>query len=63
MGKTERFRQAKKEEGYVQQNVWLAPEERKLIDRQASATGQTKSEIIRMALRMAYSQETSMTAG
>lgn len=62
MNRIERFRQAKKQEGYVQQNVWLSPEERKLVDEQANTTGLTKSEIIRNALRVAYSQETQMNA-
>lgn len=60
MNRMAKFRQAKKEEGFVQQNVWLAPEEQEIVDRQATKTGMTKAEVIRMALRKAYTQDGSM---
>ena len=56
------LRRRRREEGYVESNVWFSPEEVRIIEHQASATGLTKSEIIRMALRKAYEQELSMNA-
>lgn len=57
------FRRMKKEEGFKESTIWLSPEDLEIVERRAEATGLPKAEIIRMALKTAYAQETPMTAG
>lgn len=62
MNRGKRFREAKKEEGFTQHSIWLAPEEHRVIELQVAKTGMTKQDVIRQALR-AYAQDQRMTAG
>lgn len=51
------FRRQKREQGFAESSIWLSPEEKLLVERKASETGLSKSDVIRQALRKAYSEE------
>ena len=55
------FRRLKKQEGFIESTIWLSPEDRGVIEGEAKRTGMSKSDVIRLALRRAFTEESHMS--
>ena len=55
------FRRLKKQEGFLESTIWLSPEDRKVLDEEAKRTGMSRSDVIRVAVRRAFMEETTMS--
>lgn len=51
------FRRQKRAEGFTESNIWLSPQDKLVLEREASKSGLSKNEVIRLALRKAFSEE------
>ena len=55
------FRRLKKQAGFLESTIWLSPEDRKVLDEEAKRTGMSRSDVIRVAVRRAFMEETTMS--
>lgn len=54
------FRRLKKQEGFIESTIWLSPEDREVIEGEAKRTGMSRSDVIRIAVRRAFTEEQTM---